>query len=52
VEGAGADLSAPGRHNRRAAVQLDPDVPAFASMRNNRSTEKAKSTEEFTTRHA
>jgi hypothetical protein len=52
VERAGANLSAPGRHNRRAAVQLYPDVPAFASVRNHRSAETAKSTEEFTTRHA
>jgi hypothetical protein len=33
-------------------VQLYPDVPAFASVRNHRSAETAKSTEEFTTRHA
>ena len=52
VERAGADLSAAGRHNRCAAVQLDPDVASLASLRNNRSAEAAKSTEELTTRHA
>jgi len=28
VEGADADLSTPGRHHRRAAVQFDPDMAA------------------------
>jgi hypothetical protein len=52
MEGADADLSAPGRYNRHAAVQLDPDVAAFASVRNHHSAETAKSTEKLTTRHA
>jgi len=52
VERAGANLSAAGRRNRCAAVQLDPDVAALASLCNNRSAETAKPTKKLTARHA
>jgi len=42
------------RHSSRlrAVVRFDPDIAALAALRNNRSAETAKSTEELITRHA
>ena len=44
-------FSAPGRDNRHATAELDPNVAAFPSVRNDRRAEATKSTGKLTTCH-